>query len=101
MKPPTVCIDCSPLLLRSAGVKTYLYHWVRALRAQSPQSIRTFLAPADRGRLNHDGGPRMHPAQIAALVALSHLPRFVSDMAVPRCDVFHASSLLRGLPARP
>ena len=101
MKTPTVCIDCSPLLLRSAGVKTYLYHWVRALRAQSPESIRTFLAPADRGRLDHDGGPRLHPAKIAALVALSRLPSFVSDIAVPHCDVFHVSSLLRGLPARP
>lgn len=101
MKTPRVCIDCSPLLLRSAGVKTYLYHWVRALRAQSPESIRTFLAPADRGPLNHDGGPRMHPARIAALMALSRLPSFVSDLAAPRCDVFHVSSLLRRLPARP
>ena len=100
MKTPTVCVDCSPLLLRSAGVKTYLYHWVRALRAQSPDSIRTFLAPADRG-LDHDGGPRMHPAKIVALLALSRLPSFVADMAVPRCDVFHVSSLLRGLPMRP
>ena len=101
MKTPTVCIDCSPLLLRSAGVKTYLYHWVRALRAQSPESIRTFLAPADRGQLNHDGGPRMHPAQIAVLLALSRLPSFVVDRAVRGCDVFHASSLLRRMPSRP
>ncbi len=101
MKTPTVCVDCSPLLLRSAGVKTYLYHWVRALCAQSPESIRTFLAPADRGRLDHDGGPRIHPLKIAALVALSRLPEFVSDMAVPQCDVFHISSLLRRVPSRP
>ncbi len=101
MKTPTVCIDCSPLLLRSAGVKTYLYHWVRALRAQSPRSIRTFLAPADRGRLDHDGGLRMHPAKIAALVALSRLPRIACDLAIPRCDVFHISSQLRRTPSRP
>ncbi len=34
-------------------------------------------------------------------MALSRLPAFVADMAVPGCDVFHVSSLLRGLPARP
>ena len=27
-----VSIDCTPLLIRSAGVKTYLYHWTEALR---------------------------------------------------------------------
>ena len=27
-----VSIDAIPLLLRSAGVKTYVYHWTRSLR---------------------------------------------------------------------
>src|SRR5207248_8833475 len=33
---PRICIDCSPLLVRSAGVKTYLYHWLHALRELRP-----------------------------------------------------------------
>ena len=38
-----VLIDGSPLLLRSAGVKNYLYHWLEHLRAQAePDTIRIF-----------------------------------------------------------
>jgi glycosyltransferase involved in cell wall biosynthesis len=98
---PVVAIDCSPLLVRSAGVKTYLYHWLNALRALSPETIRTFLAPARLEQLNHDGGPRMHPARIAVLLALNRLPSAFCDAAIPRCDVFHISNLLRKPPRRP
>ena len=101
MKPPVVGIDCSPLLLRSAGVKTYLFHWMNALRALSPETIRTFLAPAHAERLDHDGGPLMHPARIAVFLALNRLPRIFCDAAIPRCDVFHMSNLLRQPPRRP
>src|ERR1039457_6819955 len=38
-----VLIDASPLLIRSAGVKNYLYHWIAALRRIAPAgAIRTF-----------------------------------------------------------
>ena len=61
--------------VRSAGIKTYLYHWVKALRELSPGAIRTFLAP-NLERLEHGaGGPREHPAKIAVLLALNRLPR--------------------------
>ena len=101
MTTPVVAIDCAPLLVRSAGVKTYLYHWLQALRTRSPQSIRTFLAPQKLDKLDHDGGPRMHPAKIALLLSLNRLPSFFCDMAIPRCDVFHMSNLLRVPPGRP
>ena len=98
---PKVCIDCSPLLLRSAGVKTYLFHWLRSLRALEPGSIRTFLAPDRSDQINHDGGLRMNPLEIMALVALNRLPRLLSDIAAPRCDVFHVSNQLRNHPRKP
>jgi alpha-1,3-rhamnosyl/mannosyltransferase len=97
---PAICIDCSPLLVRSAGVKTYLYHLINALRALSPESIRTFLAPSHPGLL-HEGGFKLHPWQIATLIALNELPSFLATLVAPRCDIFHASNLLRGIPRRP
>jgi glycosyltransferase involved in cell wall biosynthesis len=100
LSSPVVCFDCSPLLVRSAGVKTYLYHLLQAMQSLSPETIRTFLAP-NLERLELDGGPRMHPAKIAVLLALNRLPGAFCDAAIPRCDVFHISNLLRQPPARP
>lgn len=96
-----VCIDCSPLLLTSAGVKTYLYHWVRALQALNGEAVRTFLAPRSAGGLDHHGGPFSYPAKIAALFTLSRLTPWICDAAIPRCDVFHISNQLRQPPRRP
>jgi glycosyltransferase involved in cell wall biosynthesis len=98
---PNICIDCSPLLVRSAGVKTYLYHWLKALRAASPETIRTFLAPNNLSELLHEGGIQMHRRQILSLVSLNILPQLFTDMAAPRCDVFHVSNLLRRIPTGP
>lgn len=100
MKDPTVCIDCSPLLLRSAGVKTYLYHWVRSMQTLSPETVRTFLSPKNLDRLDHQGGPFKHPTKIAALGALNRLPSFICDGAIPRCDVFHISTQFCRAPRR-
>jgi glycosyltransferase involved in cell wall biosynthesis len=96
----SVCIDGSPLLVRSAGVKTYLYHWMRSLRAVSPDATRCYLAPVN-GRLNHAGGRPRHLLHLAALSILNRTGGVLADLAAPRCDVFHASNLLRYPPHRP
>lgn len=101
MSSPAICIDCSPLLVRSAGVKTYLYHWLNAMRALNPRAIHTFLAPDFSEQLLHEGGIRMHAVQLAALVALNRLPAFFCGLAAPQCNIFHASNLLRKIPPRP
>jgi alpha-1,3-rhamnosyl/mannosyltransferase len=100
MPSATICIDCSPLLVRSAGVKTYLYHWLNALRQQNPSAIRTFLEPKT-GDLIHEGGIRLHPLQIATLLVLNRLPRLFSTILAPHSDIFHASNLLRKIPKTP
>ena len=97
MTSPTICIDSSPLLVRSAGVKTYLYHWLNALRQLNPSAIHTFLEPKTR-HLIHEGGIRFHPLQIATLLALNRLPRLFSTMLAPPSEIFHASNLLRNIP---
>jgi len=96
----SVCIDGSPLLVRSAGVKTYLYHWLRSLRAVSPDATRSWLAPVN-GRLNHAGGLPHHLLRRAALSILNRTGGVLADLSAPRCDVFHASNLLRYPPHHP
>jgi glycosyltransferase involved in cell wall biosynthesis len=92
--------------VRSAGVKTYLYHWLHSLDAARPGFVRRYLAPAegglnhDRG-LNHDGGPRHHFLKLAALSVLNRTGGILADFAVPRCDVFHISNLLHHPPRGP
>jgi glycosyltransferase involved in cell wall biosynthesis len=97
---PLVCIDCSPLLVRSAGVKTYLYHWLSALRSRDPANVRTFLEPARLGGLDHAKGHWHHPARIALLQTLNHLPSAVCDAVLPPGEFFHISTLMRKLPRR-
>jgi glycosyltransferase involved in cell wall biosynthesis len=98
---PKICIDCSPLLLRSAGVKTYLYHWLTAMRALNPGAMRTFLAPARPGPLDHEGGLHIHALRIMTLLALNRLPEVFCETISPACDVFHVSNQLRRFPVKP
>ena len=39
---PKVCIDAVPLLVPSAGIKNYLYYWVRALQAAGNGDVQLF-----------------------------------------------------------
>lgn len=100
-----VLIDTYPLLVRSAGVKNYLYHWVEALRRTAPHgSIGTFPAIEDGAVLNHDASMSRSwtTYKNLALLALSNrtsLP--VLDRLAGKADVFHVSSLVRNPPRRP
>jgi hypothetical protein len=50
-----ICIDGTALLLRSAGIKNYLYHWMRALAKHAPEHrISAFPMLGDIGDLDHD-----------------------------------------------
>ena len=92
-----VCIDGSPLLVRSAGVKTYLYQWLRSLLA-SGSSHKLTIYPM-MGRLpalehQHSIKPLFSTAfHFAILGALNR-----GWLLGPSCDVFHASNLVRTLP---
>jgi alpha-1,3-rhamnosyl/mannosyltransferase len=97
---PGICIDCSPLLVRSAGVKTWLYHWLRALRARHPNSIHTLFEPMT-DHLEHGGGLRLHGARLAMLQSVNLLPPAVLGFLTHAPDILHASNLLRTLPSGP
>ena len=50
-----ICIDATSLLLRSAGVKNYVYHWMRSLKAGSPDlEVTAFPLLGDAGELDHE-----------------------------------------------
>lgn len=87
-----VCIDCSPLLVRSAGVKTYIHQWLEALRTCEAESISTFLEPRRRN-LDHTAPAGRNFSGLGALWMMNHLG--LRTRRIPACSVFHQSNLLR------
>src|SRR5689334_19160272 len=98
-----VVIDATPLLVRSAGVKNYLYHWIMHLRrAAGGAAVRTFPA-MDRVRpLTHEASvadPLRTFGGLAALAISNHLGVPLLDRLTRGADVFHASVLVRRPPS--
>src|SRR5436305_12075103 len=97
-------MDAIPLLVGSAGVKNYLYHWITHLRLQAGRdSIDTFPHLSHLGPLDHNasvaGGPRTL-AGLGALAVSNYTPLPVIDWMTSGADVFHASVLVRRPPRR-
>lgn len=97
-----ICIDATPLLLRSAGVKNYLYHWILHLRREAgEETVETFPSLPGLGALDHERSVAGRLPTLAGLTRLHlanylHLP--VLDPVGRGLDVFHASQLLRRPP---
>lgn len=100
-----VAIDATPLLVRSAGVKNYLYYWIEHLRRQAGRdAIRTLPPLASLGPLAHDASVAGRIRTIAGLGALAlsnHTPLPVLEWLTARADIFHASTLIAHPPRRP
>jgi alpha-1,3-rhamnosyl/mannosyltransferase len=100
-----VVIDALPLLIRSAGVKNYLYHWITHLRrAAGPDTIGTFPPLGDIGPLRHQAsvvGPWRTATGLAELLLSNHTPLPVLDILTRDADIFHASVMVRRPPRRP
>jgi glycosyltransferase involved in cell wall biosynthesis len=97
-----IAIDATPTLVRSAGVKNYIHHWVRHLRERARGSeIRLFPFLRDLGELNHEASPRGTAATVSRLAFVHALRIFgpaLLDQALGDADVFHASNLIRAVP---
>jgi glycosyltransferase involved in cell wall biosynthesis len=96
-------VDAIPLLVRSAGVKNYLYHWIESLRlAAGPgESIRTFPVIDSSRSLDHDrsvAGFWRTKSALAALAANNYTAAPVMDWVGRDADIFHASSLTSKVP---
>jgi glycosyltransferase involved in cell wall biosynthesis len=99
-----VTIDATSVLLRSAGVKSYTYHWIRALRAESKgDEIRVFPFLENFDRLDHEASA-VGFAGTAARLALVHALKVFGppllDAAIAGSDIFHASNQVRCAPRR-
>jgi glycosyltransferase involved in cell wall biosynthesis len=97
-----IAIDSTPLLLRSAGVKTYIYNWLRGLRRVAGDitvSAWPYLDPGEE--YSHEKSLVSQPATYARL-ALLHAANYsglpLLDWLGPRVDLFHASNQLRNPP---
>jgi glycosyltransferase involved in cell wall biosynthesis len=93
-----------PLLVRSAGVKNYLYHWIAHLRRAAAEDLSIQLFPwlGELGPLDHEisqVGP-LHTWFSLALFHFFNLPGNPTLDWFERADVFHCSNL-RNPPRRP
>jgi alpha-1,3-rhamnosyl/mannosyltransferase len=92
-----ILIDASATLLRSAGIKTYLWHWFRNLQqAAAGDEVRAFpFLGRDLGPLDHFKSTKSPLAtwpRIAALLAVRWRGNPLLDAIGRGCDVFHASN---------
>jgi glycosyltransferase involved in cell wall biosynthesis len=95
-----ICIDGTPLLVRSAGVKTYLYYWLRSLQASNTSHKLTIFPRI--GRLpaldhQHSIKPLLATSFHLAILGVLNSSRPWLPTG-PSCDVFHASNLMRSVP---
>ena len=92
-------VDCTPLLLRSAGVKNYLYYWVRELARQAgSNTVAPFPGLPIPSELNHESSiysPIVTLPRIAALLFTHHIHGAPFDWLAGRADVFHATNMIR------
>jgi alpha-1,3-rhamnosyl/mannosyltransferase len=90
-----VSVDSTPLLVRSAGVKTYLWHWTEALRrAAGPRRLTRFPFLDHPRDFAHERAMVSPPGAWLrlALVHSANLTRGLSTAWMAhRCDIFHAS----------
>jgi len=93
-----IFIDAIPLLVRSAGVKNYLYHWIVYLRRLlGDEQVRLFPFLEGLPDLDHEGSAADGPgtlARQALLFALNLWPNDVVDLMAPRDGIFHSTKLL-------
>jgi glycosyltransferase involved in cell wall biosynthesis len=99
-----ITIDATPLLVRSAGVKNYLYHWITHLRRQAGRdTVRTFPHLGNFGPLDHNAsmaGPLRTWGGLASLALANYAPLPALDWMIRGSDIFHATVLVQRPPRR-
>jgi glycosyltransferase involved in cell wall biosynthesis len=90
-----VSIDAIPLLLRSAGVKTYVYYWTKHLRRLAGDHSLELFPYLDFPKVcEHERsvlGRRQTLARLALLHAANFSPFPILNAIGSRLDLFHAS----------
>ena len=97
-----ILIDATAVLLRSAGIKNYVYHWIQHLRQEARNETVLAFPYLDRfGHLTHEGSV-LSPAQTYARLALLYFVNIPGNPALDwmgKADVFHVSNQIR-IPVR-
>src|SRR5579864_388144 len=93
-----ILIDATPVLLRSVGIKTYLYYWIQHLWQEAGnEQILTFPRLDKLAPLNHERSI-FTPAKTFPKLALLHLANLAPAWATwitGKADVFHVSNQSR------
>jgi glycosyltransferase involved in cell wall biosynthesis len=97
-----IAIDATPLLLRSAGVKNYIHHWLMHLRHEAGSDvIGTFPLPAAGfGALDHEHSMAGRAPTLAGLALLHGLNVSRIPWMLPGVDLFHAGHQCQNPPRR-
>src|ERR1035437_3528652 len=99
-----VVIDATPLLVRSAGVKNYLYHWILHLRrAAGAATVGTFPRMNRVRAVTHEASvaePLRTFSGLGALAISNYTGAPLLNWLTRGADVFHASVLVRRPPSR-
>lgn len=100
-----VLIDATSVLLRSAGIKSYTYHWIEHLRAAAGASdeIRAFPYLNGLGRLEHERSVLTSAAtypRLALLYFVNVPGNPAIDWIASGAEVFHASNQVRNPPRK-
>jgi glycosyltransferase involved in cell wall biosynthesis len=103
-RPFSVVLDASPLLVRSAGVKNYLYYWAHSLATQAVDhslSLFPYLhLPANFTHENSVAGPLATLPRLGLLFGASLCPYPILNWFTGDCDIFHASHLVPHPPRK-
>ncbi len=97
-----VRIDATSVLLRSAGIKSYTYHWIRHLQAQAGRDrILPFPYLPALGELCHETSVLTAAQTIPRLALLYFLNapgNRAIDWVAAGADIFHLSNQIRHTP---
>src|SRR5713226_5299908 len=96
--PVSLVVDASPLLLRSAGVKNYVYYWAHSLAEHAggnALSMFPFLRLPDS--FGHEASVLDRVAtleRLGLLFTAKVCPYPILSWLTPPSDIFHASHLV-------
>jgi glycosyltransferase involved in cell wall biosynthesis len=98
-----ITIDATSVLVRSAGVKTYIWHWMRHLRRQADETIDITAFPflGEASGLDHETSILSRPstmARFALIKSMNEIGFPALDWLIRGTDIFHATNLLRRAP---
>ena len=100
----SLVVDASPLLLRSAGVKNYVYYWARSLAEYAgPNRLSLFPFLRLPDGIAHETsvlGPAATWERLGLLFAAKVSPYPILNWLTPASDIFHASHLAVRPPSK-